>query len=305
VITVSVERHTLGADPSSLRRIPPRQLLLRFVFGAVVSGGAGIAGKALGFHAAGVLLAFPSILPAALTLIERQEGTSNAAADARGAVIGAFALVAFAAAAMSLAARVPTAAVIVVASGAWLAVAALLYAVGRLATRLLGEQQYLPQVAVSEAQPLVDRLRRAGWRVAVAESCTGGALAALLTAVPQASQSVKGGAVAYTDDMKRSQLGVPASVLEREGAVSEAAAVSMADGARERFGADLAIAITGVIGTPADGEEPGTIYICVTGPRGRLVTRLECAGSPETERAEALRTAIRLAARMLDRELGG
>src|SRR5205807_8914229 len=138
-----------------------------------------------------VLLAFPAILPAALTLIERREGTSRAVSDVRGAVAGAVGLVLFAVTTALLAERVPVVAALGIATSVWAGASALCYFGGRALVSALGEEQYLPEVAVNEAAPLVDALRRQRLTIGVAESCTGGALAALLTAVPKASDSVR------------------------------------------------------------------------------------------------------------------
>src|SRR5580700_7937639 len=84
--------------------------------------------------------------------------------------------------------------------------------------------------------------------LALAESCTGGFIANQITNVPGASKIFLGGVVAYSNDVKQKFLGVRARTLERHGAVSEATAAEMAQGARKRFGADFAIAVTGIAG---------------------------------------------------------
>jgi nicotinamide-nucleotide amidase len=94
-------------------------------------------------------------------------------------------------------------------------------------------------------------LRERGQRLAVAESCTGGLVAAKLTDVPGSSAYFQGGVVAYADAAKRELLGVPAALLAEHGAVSEPVARAMAEGARARFAADLAIATTGISGRRA------------------------------------------------------
>src|SRR5258707_1286546 len=131
---------------------------------------------------AGIFAAAPSVAPASLTLIEKREGTSEAVADVRGAVIGACALVLFAVTVVALAGRMPTTLALVVAAVGWAAAALGLYVGGTRLARALGEQQYLPEVGVVEAEPVVAALRRAGLTAAVAETASGGALAALLVA---------------------------------------------------------------------------------------------------------------------------
>lgn len=122
------------------------------------------------------------------------------------------------------------------------------------------------------AAVLLRALEAAGARLAVAESCTGGILGARLTAVPGSSRVFLGGVVAYADDVKLGHLGVSADVLAAHGAVSEAVARQMAEGAARGFGADAAIAITGIAGP--DGGTPakpvGTVWIAT---RWRDATR--------------------------------
>jgi nicotinamide-nucleotide amidase len=110
-------------------------------------------------------------------------------------------------------------------------------------------------------------LRRRGWRLACAESCTGGMIGAQLTSVPGSSDVFVGGVVAYSNELKQSLLGVEPELLATHGAVSEAVAHAMAAGAC-RLGADCAIAVTGVAG-PGGGSEAkpvGTVHIAVYTP---------------------------------------
>ena len=99
-----------------------------------------------------------------------------------------------------------------------------------------------------------DMLQQRGWTIGVAESCTGGRIAAALTAVPGSSKSFKGGIVAYDNAVKLESLDVAESTLAAHGAVSEATAREMARGARTRLGVDVAIATTGIAGP--DGGSP-------------------------------------------------
>jgi nicotinamide-nucleotide amidase len=92
-----------------------------------------------------------------------------------------------------------------------------------------------------------------GWTIATAESCTGGLVAGALTAVPGSSAVVDRGLVTYSNAAKAALLGVPHEVIAAHGAVSEAVARSMAEGARATAGVDLAVAITGIAG-PAGGS---------------------------------------------------
>jgi len=100
--------------------------------------------------------------------------------------------------------------------------------------------------------------------LAVAESLTGGLLAAALTTIPGASAVFRGGVVAYATDLKNSLLGVPAELLDRHGAVHPAVAAAMAEGACRRMAAAVGAATTGVAGPdPADGHPVGTVHIAV------------------------------------------
>ncbi|MGH3787898.1 MAG: competence/damage-inducible protein A [Pseudonocardiaceae bacterium] len=105
-----------------------------------------------------------------------------------------------------------------------------------------------------------------GRRIGLAESCTGGLLAARLTERPGASDYVIGGVVTYSNTAKTELLGIPAKLIEQHGAVSPEVARAMADAARDRFGADVGAGITGVTG-PGGGSEAkpvGYVCICVT-----------------------------------------
>jgi nicotinamide-nucleotide amidase len=106
--------------------------------------------------------------------------------------------------------------------------------------------------------------------IALAESCTGGMVAAALTDVPGASDVLLGSVVSYADEVKTTVLGVPADLLARFGAVSEQVAVAMAEGVRDLTGATLAVAITGIAG-PEGGsvEKPvGTVWFALASPDG-------------------------------------
>lgn len=139
-------------------------------------------------------------------------------------------------------------------------------------------------------------LRARGWRVAVAESCTGGLLGAALTAVPGSSTYVLGGVIAYDDDVKTQLLGVTADALRHHGAVSEVVAAAMARGARERLGAEVGVGITGVAGPGADdgGKPAGLVFVALDAPGTERVVRLERDRGREENRAAAVRAALEL-----------
>ena len=117
--------------------------------------------------------------------------------------------------------------------------------------------------AVDMASVVLDAARARGLTIAVAESCTGGLLGARLTSIPGSSDVVLGGVIAYSNTVKERLLGVSASLLREHGAVSEPVVRDMARGARERTGASIGVAITGVAG-PGGGtpEKPvGTVWL--------------------------------------------
>lgn len=120
----------------------------------------------------------------------------------------------------------------------------------------------------SLASVVLAQLAEQGQTLAVAESCTGGALGAALAAVPGASQVWLGGVIAYANATKQALLGVPADLLERWGAVSDPVALAMAEGVRERLACDWAVAITGIAGPAgATAEKPvGLVHVAVVGP---------------------------------------
>ncbi len=122
---------------------------------------------------------------------------------------------------------------------------------------------------VRQAHGVVDALKRLRLTVVTAESCTGGLIAALLTYCPGASECVQGGFVVYTKDCKAIALGVPRTVLRDEGSVNGRVAAHLAGGALERSSADIALAVTGVLGPDPDedGNPAGRVFFCVASRR--------------------------------------
>lgn len=112
---------------------------------------------------------------------------------------------------------------------------------------------------------LGERLRAGRMSLCVAESCTGGLLGSLITAVPGSSDYFLGGMICYSDRIKRDLLGVPGEILEKYGAVSPRTAASMAEHACRVFGAECGIGLTGIAGPGGGGEEKpvGLVYIAV------------------------------------------
>ena len=142
----------------------------------------------------------------------------------------------------------------------------------------------------------------AGRRIATAESCTAGLLAARLTDRPGSSDYVAGGVVAYSNEAKAELLGVDPTLIEANGAVSEPVAEAMAAGALQRFGADTAAAITGIAG-PGGGTEQkpvGTVCFTVMLADGRTDTRtLRLPGNRSDIRDRSTTVAMHLLRRML------
>ena len=131
------------------------------------------------------------------------------------------------------------------------------------------------------AEIVVRSLARKRRALALAESCTGGGIADQITNVSGASKIFLGGIVAYSNAAKQKFLGVRAELLARHGAVSEAVARAMAEGARDKFGADFALAVTGIAG-PTGGTKAkpvGTVFIALAGAPGTVVERKFNPGS--------------------------
>ncbi len=167
----------------------------------------------------------------------------------------------------------------------------------RLGPRLFSEDgRELHQVV---AALLVNR----GLSLAVAESCTGGLLAARLTSVPGASAFLERGYVTYSNRAKVELLGVEAALLERHGAVSEPVAQAMAAGARQRSGADLTVAITGIAGPDGGTDEKpvGLVFVAMTGAAGESVGRFHFPGDRERIRRQACQAALDMIRRGLSR----
>jgi len=149
---------------------------------------------------------------------------------------------------------------------------------------------------------IVAALRAAGLTVATAESCTGGGIAARITSVPGSSVVFPGGVVAYANDAKARLLGVPEETLATVGAVSEESAAAMAEGAARLFGANLAVASTGIAG-PGGGtarKPVGLVYLAVHGPAGTVVARHQFPG----DRAAVTAAAVEAALAMMESVVG-
>ncbi|MBA3894099.1 MAG: competence/damage-inducible protein A [Gemmatimonadales bacterium] len=151
------------------------------------------------------------------------------------------------------------------------------------------------------AAVVLEHARRAGLSLGSAESCTGGLVGGRLTDVPGSSDVFAGGVICYSNRLKAELLGVPPDLLAEHGAVSEAAARAMAEGARTRMGVDVAVSVTGIAG-PGGGtpEKPvGTVWFAVASPGATETRRIVFLGSRREIRDRAAQTALFLVLRRL------
>ncbi|MCB1404215.1 MAG: CinA family protein, partial [Rhodobacteraceae bacterium] len=124
------------------------------------------------------------------------------------------------------------------------------------------------------AREILEAARARGWRIATAESCTGGLVSAALTDIPGSSDVFDRGFVTYSYPAKTAMLGVPQAMLAAEGAVSAPVARAMAEGALAASDAQLVVAVTGVAGPGASEAKPeGLVWFATAGPRGARTMR--------------------------------
>jgi nicotinamide-nucleotide amidase len=144
-------------------------------------------------------------------------------------------------------------------------------------------------------------LAASGRSIATAESCTGGLIAERLTRVPGSSGWFPGGVIAYSDAQKVALLGVAESDLAAHGAVSEAVARALAEGARRRFGTDFGVGVTGIAGPTggSDGKPVGTVHVAVATPDGTGHRALRLLGDRERVRWQAAQAALEMVRRAL------
>ena len=153
------------------------------------------------------------------------------------------------------------------------------------------------------AELVLEACRERGWTLATAESCTGGMVAERITEIPGASDVFVGAVVAYANEVKARELGVPEKILREHGAVSAETAAAMARGVRERVGADVAVAVTGVAG-PSGGtpEKPvGLVYLHAETPERSRGTDFVYGADRESIRRRATVAALHLTRRLLTR----
>ncbi len=152
----------------------------------------------------------------------------------------------------------------------------------------------------SPVDPMADELgailTRERLTLSVAESCTGGLLGTLITDRPGSSTYFLGGVIAYADQVKRDELGVAAALITRHGAVSREVALAMAEGARARFGSDLAVSTTGIAGPDSDGSNKpvGLTYIAIASEAGRRCEEFIFTGDRWSNRRQAVAEALRM-----------
>lgn len=141
-----------------------------------------------------------------------------------------------------------------------------------------------------------------GWRLTVAESCTGGLLADRITDIPGSSAYFVGGFVAYAYEAKANLLGVEWSILEKDGAVSEEVVLQMARGARRALDADIAISISGIAGPGgATPDKPiGLTWIGLCAPNHEKAWRFIWQGDRRSNKEQSARAALKLLAEYLE-----
>ena len=147
---------------------------------------------------------------------------------------------------------------------------------------------------MKSASKVITRLQ--GRTLVTAESCTGGAIGAMLTAVPGASRVFKGGIISYCNEVKEKSLGISAEVLSFYGAVSAIVAEGMAKGARAALESDIAVSVTGLAGPDGDeyGNPVGTVFIGYADEKTCISRKFLFAGSREEVRAQAVEAALAL-----------
>lgn len=154
------------------------------------------------------------------------------------------------------------------------------------------------------ANALIVSAKAKEYTIATAESCTGGLVAAAITAIPGASAVLERGFVTYANEAKTEMLGVPAELIERRGAVSQEVALAMVDGALKHSRADIAVAVTGIAGPDGGSEEKpvGLVHIAAAkrgGARLHEEHRFGDRGRNEVQ-AESAVAALTLLQKLLD-----
>ena len=150
------------------------------------------------------------------------------------------------------------------------------------------------------AAKVIDLLRELRQTISCAESITGGAITSKLVSVAGASDVLLGSIVAYSKEIKISQLGLSAELIDDKGLVSKEVAIAMAKGARQRLGSSWAISSTGSAGpTALDGSSPGEIWIAILGPDRQESVKFSLNGARQEVISGAVESAITLLERIL------
>ena len=147
---------------------------------------------------------------------------------------------------------------------------------------------------LTRVQALAEALRRRGWHLATAESCTGGLIAAACTQLAGSSDWFERGFVSYSNAAKTELLGVPMTLIESHGAVSEAVALAMVQGALQRAPVELAVAVTGIAGPggAVPGKPVGTVWLAWGTAAGVQAERLQLGGDRDAVRHATVQAAL-------------
>ena len=156
-----------------------------------------------------------------------------------------------------------------------------------------GTGVFTPEL-IEKATSVLEAARAAGKHIATAESCTGGLISGALTAIAGSSDVVAGGIVSYSNEVKEARLGVPADVIETQGAVSYETACAMAEGACRKLSVDLAVSVTGIAGPggAVPGKPVGTVWIGICDNSGADARVYHFAGSRDEVRAQTVAAAL-------------
>jgi nicotinamide-nucleotide amidase len=158
----------------------------------------------------------------------------------------------------------------------------------RLGSRVFGADDDIIEVV------LLRMLEERGWSLATAESATGGLIASRITSIPGASRVFRGGVIAYDTEVKRNQLGVPATTIDQHGVVSEPVAIAMANGVAVALRADVAVSVTGSAGPDPQDQPVGTVVVAVRTPDDVRAQMLRMPGDRERVRTYTTTAALHL-----------
>ncbi len=156
---------------------------------------------------------------------------------------------------------------------------------------------------INMLEKIAELLKKEHFTVATAESCTGGLIGHMLTNIAGSSEYYRGGVIAYSNDVKECILGVRRSTLEKYGAVSEQTAYEMADGAKRKLDAHIAIATTGIAGPGGGSEEKpvGLVYIALATPYGIEVRKFIFNGDRLENKKNFAKAALNMLLEFLER----